>query len=155
MRRTPIVLTATVAGLVGVLGAHPQNQSPLVSAAPGSAPRAADPSRLGSAAATASSSQPVTADGPAVPNPYGAVQVRVTAVSGKITAIDTLQIPQGDSTSLQINTRAEPQLRTEALAAQSAQIDGVSGASYTSAGYQQSLQAAIDQLPSSSGVTAS
>jgi uncharacterized protein with FMN-binding domain len=153
MRRTPIVLTATVAGLVGVLGVHPQNQGPLVAATPVSAPKAAAPSRSGSASATPSS-QPVSADGPAIPNPYGAVQVRVTAASGKITAIDTLQIPQGDSTSQQISTMAEPQLRSEALAAQSAQIDGVSGASYTSAGYQQSLQAAIDKLPSDSGVTA-
>ena len=155
MRRTPIVITATIAGLAGVLGVHPQNQGPLGASVPTSESQAtADTTRLGSAQSTQPSTRPVTVDGSVIPNPYGVVQVQITATSGRITGVSTLQIPQGDSTSIQINARAEPQLRQQALAAQSAQIDGVSGASYTSAGYQQSLQAAIDQLPSGSGITA-
>lgn len=155
MRRTPIVLTATVAGLAGVLGFHSQSQGPLAGTTPARESQAAvGTAQLGSAKQARQGAKPVTVDGSAIPNPYGLVQVQITADSGRITDISTLQIPQGDSTSTQINTVAEPQLQQQALAAQSAQIDGVSGASYTSAGYQQSLQAAIDQLPAESGLTA-
>jgi uncharacterized protein with FMN-binding domain len=70
------------------------------------------------------------------------VQIRVT--SGKITDIVALQLPSGDSRDEEINSYAVPQLREEVLTAQSARIDTVSGATYTSEGYRQSLQAALD-----------
>ncbi len=75
---------------------------------------------------------------------YGIVQVRVTLVGNRITDITALSLPQGGRSS-DISSYAGPQLRKEALAAQSARIDAVSGASYTSAGYARSLQSALDK----------
>ncbi len=75
---------------------------------------------------------------------YGPVQVEVTLDGSTITAIAAIQLPGGDRRSEQISNRAEPTLQSEALQAQSANIDGVSGATYTSEAYAQSLQAALD-----------
>jgi uncharacterized protein with FMN-binding domain len=58
--------------------------------------------------------------------------------------VTALQVPSGNRRDAEINAYAVPQLRTEALAAQSAQIDVVSGATVTSEGYMESLQAALD-----------
>ena len=85
-----------------------------------------------------------TVDGPVVDTRYGPVQVEITVDGSTITAITALQLPGGDRRSAQISNRAEPTLQSEALKAQSANIDGVSGATYTSEAYQQSLQSAID-----------
>ena len=85
-----------------------------------------------------------TVDGPVVDTRYGPVQVEVTLDGSTITAVTALQLPGGDRRSEQINNRAEPALHSEALQAQSANIDGVSGATYTSEAYAQSLQAALD-----------
>jgi uncharacterized protein with FMN-binding domain len=75
---------------------------------------------------------------------YGPMQVAIT-VSGKtITKITVLQQTDNGSESQSIDSMALPKLTSEALAAQNANIDAVSGASYTSAGYKQSLQSAID-----------
>lgn len=75
---------------------------------------------------------------------YGTVQVRVTFNGSTITDVTAVSLPQGGRSS-DISAMAAPQLRREALAAQSSNIDAVSGASYTSAGYARSLQSAIDQ----------
>jgi len=75
---------------------------------------------------------------------WGPVQVQVTITSGKITEITVLQQPSGNREDRQINSYALPQLREEVLSAQSANIDGVSGATVTSDGYRESLQAALD-----------
>ena len=75
---------------------------------------------------------------------YGTVQVRVTFSGSTITDVTAVSLPQGGRSS-DISAMAAPQLRREALAAQSSNIDAVSGASYTSAGYARSLQSAIDQ----------
>lgn len=83
--------------------------------------------------------------GPAVQNPYGEVQVQVTLVNGKITQIVALQLPNDLFRSAMISQEAEPLLRDEALQAQSAQIDLLSGATYTSEAYTESLQGALDQ----------
>lgn len=83
-------------------------------------------------------------DGPVVDTRYGPVQVEVTLDGSTITAIAAIQLPGGDRRSEQISNRAEPTLQSEALQAQSANIDGVSGATYTSEAYAQSLQAALD-----------
>ncbi|GAA1445937.1 hypothetical protein GCM10009617_26260 [Leifsonia poae] len=85
-------------------------------------------------------------DGATEDTRYGPVQVEVTFAGKKITAVKTLQSPTGDGRSVQINDYALPILAQEALASQSASIDTVSGATYTSDGYTQSLQSAIDQL---------
>jgi uncharacterized protein with FMN-binding domain len=76
---------------------------------------------------------------------YGPMQVAITVAGGKITKITVLQHTDVGSLSPQIDANALPTLTSEALAAQSAKIDAVSGASYTSAGYIQSLQSALDQ----------
>lgn len=80
------------------------------------------------------------------PNRYGDVQVKVTMTNGKIASITAVRLPEQDQRSADISSQAEPMLRTQALAAQSAQINGVSGASYTSDSYRQSLQSALVQL---------
>ena len=86
-----------------------------------------------------------TVTGPVVQTPYGMVQVQVTIAGGKITDVTALQLPNDRQRSAEISGIVEPMLRTEALTAQSAQIDLISGATYTSDGYAQSLQAALDQ----------
>jgi uncharacterized protein with FMN-binding domain len=71
--------------------------------------------------------------------------VQVTVASGKITAVDVLQVPMSDRHDQMINSQAVPIYNDEAVAAQSANIDVVSGATFTWQGYTQSLQSAIDQ----------
>ena len=78
-------------------------------------------------------------------NKWGGVQVKVTVAGGKITNVTTLKTPAGHRKSVAINSRAVPVLKAEALAAQSASIDNVSGATYTTDSYKISLQSAIDQ----------
>ena len=75
---------------------------------------------------------------------YGPVQVELVVADGKISDVVALQLPTGRRSG-QISQAAAPILHDEALQAQSASIDLVSGATYTSDAYTQSLQAAIDQ----------
>ena len=82
--------------------------------------------------------------GPTVSTRYGPVQVKIEVSAGTITDVVALQLPSGGRSG-RISDSAEPTLHDEALAAQSASIDGVSGATYTSRAYEQSLQAALDQ----------
>jgi len=107
--------------------------------APGTtpAPTAAPTGRGGSA------SGQVT--GPTVSTPYGDVQVQIAVSGGRLTDVVALQLPSDRRRSAELSQYAEPILRSEALQAQSANIDAVSGATFTSMGYAQSLQAAIDQ----------
>jgi uncharacterized protein with FMN-binding domain len=86
-----------------------------------------------------------TFKGDTIDTRWGPVQVAVTFANGKITNVATLASPNDKQKSISINNRATPILRSEALSAQSANIDGVSGATYTSEGYAQSLQSALDQ----------
>jgi uncharacterized protein with FMN-binding domain len=72
------------------------------------------------------------------------VQVRITVANGKITKAETVQAPKGGQSD-QITANAVPKLNQAAVAAGSADIDAVSGATYTSAGYKESLQSALDQ----------
>jgi uncharacterized protein with FMN-binding domain len=96
------------------------------------------------ATGTTGASTAKTVDGPVVDTQYGPVQVEVVMGSGKIKDIVALQLPSGRRSG-QISNYSAPILRQEALQAQSASIDSVSGATYTSDGYAQSLQAALDQ----------
>lgn len=79
---------------------------------------------------------------------YGLVQVRVTVRGGKLTDVAFLQYPNDRSTSLYINSQAMPLLQQEALQAQSANVSGVSGASETSAAFQESLASALSKAKS-------
>ena len=122
---------------------------------PGGSGSGATGSPAGGATATAtagSASPPAvssagsgTATGTLIDTFYGPVQVQVTVANGKITTIVAVQLPTGGRSG-RIAQYAAPILQAEALAAQSASIDFVSGATYTSDGYQRSLQSALDQI---------
>lgn len=76
---------------------------------------------------------------------YGPVQVQITVVDGAITDATAVDYPNGNGRDQMINSRAVPLLEDETLQAQSAEVDVVSGATYTSDGYARSLQSAIDE----------
>lgn len=138
-RRAPIAIAATVAGLAAVLGYHPH--SPPAASVTARAPAASTP-----APARSTGVRQVT--GTDTANQFGDVQVRVKAVGARITEVTAVSLPASDGRSQQISSFAGPQLAQQAINAQSANIDGVSGATYTSDSYKTSLQSAIDQLPS-------
>jgi uncharacterized protein with FMN-binding domain len=160
MRRTPIVITATIAGLAGVLAFHttPSRLSlgtpvgptptpnPTVPGSGRSAGGSSSPPKPGSTAST----QPRgtrTVDGPVVGYGYGDLSVSVTVSGGKITRVGIASLDDdGVARSEAIDQQSIPILEQEATAAQSADIQGVSGASYTSAGFEHSLQAALRTL---------
>ncbi len=78
-------------------------------------------------------------------NPYGPIQVRITLSGGKLVDVTAVQSPTDHSLSVAIAQQALPLLRQEVRQAQSARIDNVSGASYDSLGYAQSVQSALDK----------
>jgi Na+-transporting NADH:ubiquinone oxidoreductase subunit NqrC len=82
--------------------------------------------------------------GPVVQTRWGPVQVKAVITDNRLTDVVVVQEPHGNSMDKQINDQAVPALRQQALTAQSARIDGVSGATVTSDGYRQSLQGALD-----------
>ncbi|WP_329279301.1 FMN-binding protein [Streptomyces sp. NBC_01451] len=90
--------------------------------------------------------QAATVTGDAVDTQYGQVQVRITVSGGKITKAEAVKAPSGGQ-STTISGDAIPKLNQEAVAAGTADIDAISGASYTSAGYKKSLQSALDKVP--------
>ncbi|GAA2140923.1 hypothetical protein GCM10009760_24580 [Kitasatospora kazusensis] len=158
MRRAIVAGTATVAGVILLLSLKPHNSgagavssriiSSDTSSTPSSAPSAGQSSPAASAAASPgspSASATRTVTGSAIDTRYGPVQVRVVLDGKKVSRIDVIQYPQESGRDLEINSYALPQLNQEAIAAQSAQIDAVSGATYTSDGYTRSLQSALDQ----------
>lgn len=110
-----------------------------------------DPTALGPAVNLVASDQGAI-DGPLVTTRYGPVQVRVTVKGGVVTDVQAVQLPTGGKSG-QIADYAAPVLRREALAAQGGGIDAVSGASYTSQGYSQSLQGALDQIAAGASPT--
>ena len=88
--------------------------------------------------------QAITVDGASEMTRYGVVQVQVVITGGAITDVTALQYPQSEREDIRINSRAIPQLRAQVIKAQSAKIDGVSGATFTTDGYVTSLQSALD-----------
>lgn len=92
---------------------------------------------------TAPTTKTVTGD--AIDTRYGPVQVQITVTNGKLTAANAVEYPQNERRDQEINSYAVPVLDKEALAAGSAKIDVVSGATYTSDGYANSLQSALDK----------
>ena len=163
MRRAPIVLTATVAGMAGVLAFEPHEPTlatasssssaePSASAAdpaatsPGSGSAAsAGESASGGDTSSSAASEAKTYTGDAIPTQYGNAQVRVTIAGGKITEVEALQLQGNDPKSVQISGSAAPLLRESALSKQTAAVDAVSGATITSASYEASLQSALDK----------
>ena len=161
MRRAPIVITATVVGLICVLEFHTRT-APVslgTAAAPAApAPASAGPARTSRGRATSgasprpgSSTRPAagtrTVTGPAVNYSWGVLSVSVTASGSRIVKVGIASLDDGGNPRSQfIDQQAIPMLEQQALQAQSAGIQGVSGASYTSAGFIQSLQGALHQL---------
>ena len=172
MRRAVLAFGSTVAGLILLLSFRSHTATPAsagVSAAgtsskssagaagngssggsgggsmAGSAAPSASPSAAGGAAGgTTAGGKVVT--GEVVNGPYGPSQVAITLSGGKITKVTVLQHTDDGANSQQIDGNALPKLTAETLTAQSAKIDAVSGASYTSAGYIKSLQSALDKV---------
>jgi uncharacterized protein with FMN-binding domain len=147
IRRVLLASAATVSGIVLLLSLKPATDSSSASAqgaAQGAA--AAQESPQGGAAAAGTS----TVTGAVAQTEYGVVQVRLTVANGKITKAEAIQAPKG-GTSDQKTALAIPKLNEEAVAAQSADIDAVSGATYTSGGYKQSLQSALDKAKTAAG----
>ena len=131
---TSIVASGTDTDTGSTSGATPQADS-------GSADSGSGSSSSGSG----SSSAAKTYSGDAVSTRFGNVQVEITVENGKITDSKVLQVPWNDHKDQEINSYAVPILNQEAVDQQSADIDMVSGATYTSNGYIGSLQSAIDQ----------
>jgi uncharacterized protein with FMN-binding domain len=77
---------------------------------------------------------------------YGLLEVKVTVRGTRITNVSVPVLETAEPTSQQISEQAIPMLTAEVLSAQSAGINAISGATYTSEGYAQSLQAALDKL---------
>jgi uncharacterized protein with FMN-binding domain len=135
VKRIVVWLVGTAAAVVLLFGYRTSLAGPMTTAAPVSDGNTGRTSSGGSGTVT----------GPAVDTRWGPVQVEITVAGGKITAVNVPQYPDGNRKDEQINARALPILVQETLDAQSADIDTVSGATVTSDGYLESLQAALDQ----------
>ncbi|MFJ2302838.1 FMN-binding protein [Streptomyces sp. NPDC087787] len=148
IRRAVLAGAATVSGIVLLLSLKPASDPASASAA-GAAPQqtaAAQEAPQGGSGAQRTGTQSVTGD--VARTEYGDVQVRLTVSDGRITAAEAVRAPQG-GVSGQKSELAVPKLNQEAVAAQSADIDTVSGATYTSGGYKKSLQSALDRMKTS------
>ena len=142
--------TSTSSRSAAATGPGIAQAAPNPSSTPGATtptPDSSSSSSSGSSSSSSSSSSSAarTYAGDAVGTQYGDVQVQITVAGGKITAAQVLQVPWNDRRDQEINSYAVPVLNSEVVQAQSANIDMVSGATYTSDGYIQSLQSAIDQ----------
>jgi uncharacterized protein with FMN-binding domain len=162
MRRAILAVAATTAIVVGLLhyktssaprqfsvaAGAPQTSTPR----PGSTAPTAAPSTPDASAPPPTSSTPSppaaasrTVTGPVVTTRFGDVQVALSISGQRVTDVRAPQLPYDRARSASISQYVAPVLRSEALAAQSAQIDTISGATYTSDAYAQSLQAALTQ----------
>ena len=135
MRRALLTAASTSAGVFLLLWLKP-HQTPVLVAAPPPDPVS------GTHGAAARDG---TFSGAKVTTPYGPVKVAATLRAGRLVAVRVLEIPSGTGRDRDIASYAVPRLTQEALGAQSAHIDAVSGASYTSQGYIDSLQSALDR----------
>lgn len=158
MRRVILAILGTAAGLVLLLSFKTHASSGQISStalpngtgsAPAKAPVASTSAGTGSGSGSSGSGTASTAaktvDGDVEQTIYGPIQVTITVKSGKITAVNVPEYPNNTFRDVQINQFAVPQLVQETIAANSASIDSVSGATYTSQGYISSLQSAIDK----------
>ncbi|MFF0433812.1 FMN-binding protein [Streptomyces sp. NPDC004327] len=138
MRRPLLSVAATATGICSLLALkahHPADT-------PGGPTAPAGPGTSGAASGTLASG---TYTGDAVDTRYGRVQVRVTVSGGRLTDVTVVRAPSENERDREIAGYAVPMLTGEALTAQNARIDTVSGATYTSDGYVRSLQSALDR----------
>lgn len=158
MRRAITALVSTAAALVLLFAYRPEVRQ---LAAPGPAP-STSPTGGGAAPTPTPSAAPTDGGTPATPTPapqaasgtftgadvmtpYGDVRVKVVVSAGRLSDVQAVALPSDRSRSQMISQYAGPQLRSEALSAKSAKIDIVSGATYTSEAYMQSLGDALRQ----------
>lgn len=141
MHRIGIATGTTLTGVV-LLVSYTTSVDRLASASSAGATTAASTSSATTAGATGTTA---TFDGAAASTRFGDVQVRITVTDSVVTASDAITYPNSNGRDQQINSYAIPLLNQEAVAAGSATITMVSGATYTSTGYAQSLQDALDQ----------
>jgi len=152
------MVTGAVAGFAGVLGFHsvgtatPAALGPLTPAGTGATPApsgtAPGPARTaGPAAGQGGAAGPArTATGAVEQYGYGELSVTVTVRGSQITAVSVPLLRTAEQYSQQLALQVIPMLRAEVLAAHSVRIHGVSGATYTSVAYAQSIQSALDKL---------
>lgn len=164
MRKIVIAIASTVSALVLLFSYHTSTNSTAAkesttdtsggtgnsgsttpnSGSSGSSSSSDSSSSSGTSNSGSSSAADGTYTGDAAATRYGNVQVQITVSGGQITAAEAIDYPNNDRHDQQINAYAIPILNSEAVAAQSANIDAVSGATVTSDGYITSLQSAID-----------
>ena len=147
MQRVIIASASTIAGLAALIGVK-ANLSPPVETT------AAQPASVEAAptGATAAGAKIIT--GKAVQNQYESFRVKVTIAGSKVTKVDVVDFKGDAAQTKQITSAAFPKLETAALAANSAEIDTVSGATYTSGSYKESLQSALDAAKSAPAASA-
>lgn len=155
MKRALIATGVTIASLVAIAGyrvtphslgavaAVPPTPSPSPPSTPSPDAPAATPSTSPSPSVPAAVSGSFT--GSDFPNRFGDVVVRVVITNGHISDVQALQLPSDRERSAYISQVAGPMLRSEVLQAQSANIDIISGATYTSQSYTQSVESALQQ----------
>ncbi|WP_405725190.1 FMN-binding protein [Streptomyces sp. NBC_01537] len=150
MRRIIVSCAATISGVVLLLSLKPHSTATTSSASISTGSSQSSSSTAGGTSASpspsaGSSTSTRTFTGTAAQTRFGPVQVKITVKNKKITNIEVVEYPSDNPKDQEINNYALPVLNQEAISAQSAQIDSVSGATYTSDGYVSSLQSAIDQ----------
>ena len=152
MKRAPIVIGSTVFGTAAVLGFHAHPATLPVATASTNTKTTTTTTTTPETTTTApsSGSSGSSGGGTALGDPmntrYGAAQVRVTVSGGKITKVEAVQLQNSDSKSASISSYAAPILQQSVLSKQTAAVDTVSGATYTSLSYEGSLQSALDKV---------
>jgi len=159
MKRAVITIAATVAGTAGVLAYNPAAQTAVDAATgttgrPGGQTAAPQPGAAssgssgsgssGSGSSSGSSASGGVVTGDAFATRWGDVQVQVTFDGTKITGVSAVQLPNSDGHSMMLAQLAQQTLSQEVIQAQSANVDMVSGATFTSQAYLQSVQSALD-----------
>jgi uncharacterized protein with FMN-binding domain len=139
----PVATGPSTPGTAGSSGTGATSVPPTAGATSAPAPSASASASARSSSAPAATTKTVTGD--SVDTRWGPVQVQITVQNGTVTAVDAVVYPQNNPRDVQINSYAIPALNQEALTAKSAQIDMISGATYTSEGYLGSLQSALDK----------
>ena len=151
LRRVLMATVSTVSGVILLLALKPTS-APATTAAglpatSASAKGTTSPSSTSTGPKQTTAAAPTqtrTVTGTTVQTQYGPVQVQITVSGKRLTGTTLVQYPNNSGRSIQLAASTLPVLTKEAVAAQSAKIDAVSGASYTSAGYKKSLQSALD-----------
>ncbi|GAA0257411.1 FMN-binding protein [Cryptosporangium japonicum] len=144
MRRFLYALLGTVAGLGGLIGLK-ANLAPAETPAQAAEQPPAAEVEQPPADAGAPAGEAKTATGDKATNQYESFQVKVTVSGKQITKVEIAGLTTKDAKSKQVTGDALPKLQKATLDAQSADVDTVSGATYTTKSYQESLQSALDQ----------